>query len=134
MKRAFGLLGIFFLFALSCGIPEAQALDTVRGGTLAQPQEQSVIPDRFLRRYVEGRDNDALLYVPPPPGVAADAESGSNAAPHAKKRRRVQPQPEEEQSEEGGEPAPAPEEGEPETVEPQQESNDTEAGTNEDQQ
>ena len=51
MKRACGLLGIISLFALSCGIPEAVALDTARGGTLAQPQDQTVIPDKFLRRW-----------------------------------------------------------------------------------
>lgn len=96
---------------------------------LARPDTRP--PFAILRRYVEGRDNDALLYVPPPPGVSTDAETGSNVAAHAKKRRRAQ-QPDEEQNEEAGEPEPAPqEEGEPEPADQPQESNETEAGTNE---
>ncbi len=92
-------------------------------------------PFAILRRYVEGRDNDALLYVPTPPGVSTDAESGGNVAPHAKKRRRAQRQPEEGQGEESGELGSAPqEEGEAAPADQPQESNDSEAGMNEDQQ
>ena len=51
MKRAYGLLGLFSLLALTCGYTDAAAAEAVRGGTLAQPQHQAVIPDKFLRRW-----------------------------------------------------------------------------------
>lgn len=82
-------------------------------------------PFDILRRYVEGRDNDALLYVPPPPG-AEDADAAAKPARHAK-RRRAQPGSAEEETEENGE-AGTPEEGEP--AEPAPRDDESEAGTN----
>ena len=77
-------------------------------------------PFEILRRYVEGRDNEALLYVPPEP----EAEKAAPSARAAKARhphRRARPAAEEgeetpaENGEEGEpQPAPDPGEGEPE--------------------
>ena len=47
-------------------------------------------PFAILRRYVEGRDNDALLYVPPAPG-AAEAEAANETARKAKRRQAKRP-------------------------------------------
>ena len=44
-------------------------------------------PYEILRRYVEGKDNDALLYVPPPPGTATDSEATDESGSPAKHRR-----------------------------------------------
>ena len=51
MKRASALPVIFFLLALGAWGSAAQARDAAPGGTLARPQGQVVIPDKFLRRW-----------------------------------------------------------------------------------
>ena len=95
-------------------------------------------PFAILRRYVEGRDNDALLYVPPPPGVATDAEA--DAAPQPRKHRHARPQPAEDQTGDSGDESgdqgavPPDDGGEPEPADAPEDSNDSDAGTNEDQQ
>ncbi len=80
-------------------------------------------PFEILRRYVEGRDNDALLYVPPEP----EAENAAPAARPAKAKRHARPATgdgEETPQEEGeGEPQPAPEPGESGETEPATEEN-----------
>ena len=67
-------------------------------------------PYNILRRYVEGLDNDALLYVPPLPGMADEEDKPARAA----KRRRGQNQTgdDENADEEGGENQPSDEESE----------------------
>jgi len=99
---------------------------------LTQPDTRP--PFAILRRYVEGRDNDALLYVPPPPGVAADEQTGADSPRPARKRRPAQAQPVEEQSEEGaGAASPEEDESEPPADQPPA-GDESGAGTNEDQQ
>lgn len=58
-------------------------------------------PFEILRRYVEGKDNDALLYVPPLPGAAAEAEAVEEAAQLANRRRPPRQQTGEESADEG---------------------------------
>jgi hypothetical protein len=57
-------------------------------------------PYEILRRYVEGKDNDALLYVPPQPGAASDAEATDESARPGKRRRAVRRTSEEENTDE----------------------------------
>lgn len=66
-------------------------------------------PFEILRRYVEGRDNGALLYVPPQPGMSTDAET---VDAHPAKRRRVPRPIGDEESEYTGDSAADAEEGE----------------------
>lgn len=84
-------------------------------------------PFEILRRYVEGRDNDALLYVPPLPGASSDAETAKGSARHGKRRREQRQPTEDETGDESAEPA---EEGETQpAAEPEPGSGESEQST-----
>ena len=93
---------------------------------LAKPDTRP--PYDILRRYVEGRDNDALLYVPPLPGMAGE---GEDKAVRAAKRRRTQSRTANGEDENADE-SPAEEGSESQPSDEQSGNDESEASTNED--
>jgi hypothetical protein len=88
-------------------------------------------PFEILRRYVEGKDNDALLYVPPQFGAATDAEATEESARPAK-RRRAQRRPVDDESENTDESATPAEEGDSQpSGESESNNGESESSTNE---
>lgn len=79
-------------------------------------------PFEILRRYVEGKDNDALLYVPPQPGAVTDAEAADKSTRPAK-RRRIQRRVSDDESENTDESAVPAEEGESQPSDEQESDN-----------
>ena len=90
-------------------------------------------PYQILRRYVEGRDNDALLYVPPQPGISSydDADAGST---RPAKRRRAQHRISDEGNENSGESGVSAYDSESQPADEPSGNDESEAGTNEEQQ
>lgn len=87
-------------------------------------------PYDILRRYVEGRDNDALLYVPPTPGVASEVEAADQSTRPAKRHRTQRPIADDETGNSGD----SAEDSESQSSEEPSGNDESEAGTNEEQQ
>lgn len=85
-------------------------------------------PFEILRRYVEGKGNDALLYVPPLPGEVAEAEAPEPTR-RVKKARRAQGQASDEESESAEGSAASAEEGEAPPAEEPEDNGEPEQST-----
>jgi hypothetical protein len=89
-------------------------------------------PFDILRRYVEGKDKDALLYVPPLPGLETDAEAADDPAHPAKRHRALHKSTDEESTDETAEPAQPEEEAEsPAPEDADSKTDESEPGTTE---
>jgi hypothetical protein len=89
-------------------------------------------PFDILRRYVEGKDNDALLYVPPLPGLETDAEAADDPAHPAKRHGAQHKTTDEESTDETAETAEPEEEAEsPAPEDADSKTDESEPGTTE---